>query len=125
MRPAYYRTNWLLRMMRYLGRSREAEAPTAPLGEGELAAAEQRIAQIPPEKLHPEDAAELDRTAEALTKPGSVRSAYEAAAQVHHGDAVACRLLFRWSASLRLGQSRREALGDEFGNLIGEVICRF
>jgi hypothetical protein len=48
MRPAYYRTIGFAANDAVSGPKPEAEAPTAPLDEGELAAAEQRIAQIPP-----------------------------------------------------------------------------
>jgi hypothetical protein len=56
-------------------------APTAELGANpELAAAEQHIAQIPPENLHPEDAAALASAAEGMTQAETLKGAFQNAA---------------------------------------------
>jgi hypothetical protein len=57
------------------------ETPAAGAADtGELAQAEQRMAQIAPEDVHPDDQAELASTAEALTRADTMRSVYETAA---------------------------------------------
>jgi hypothetical protein len=57
-----------------------AEPGTSPASP-ELAAAEQSIAQILPENLHPDDAAALATTAEGITQADTLKGAFQAAAQ--------------------------------------------